>query len=309
MEKEERKKRDILTDNRLVTVSKRETSYEGLVSKFENGEDGIYTIITNDKNQIFQPKISITKKDITEIPFLSQLKDGIKFWEERKNTLSGRDAYIAKKTLIDLRKDQYVIKNAYTCPIKLNMPISDKNTPPIDGKMYIDEEGQVLSEGISLANPKICSLILCNYTKIKEEISNKLDTDLWYLIQDFDALAEKAFKNYPIYKKIMIYKINGYTNIEIQDKIAEEFGVRHSIEHISSLWRNKIPSLIASLAADEYLNWYYLNIEKGIYKTCTRCGQSKLAHPRYFSRNKSSKDGFYSICKECRNSKTKGGNE
>ena len=53
MEKEERKKRDILTDNRLVTVSKRETSYEGLVSKFENGEDGIYTIITNDKNQIF----------------------------------------------------------------------------------------------------------------------------------------------------------------------------------------------------------------------------------------------------------------
>ena len=38
MEKEEKKEKKILTDNRLATVNKRETSYEGLVSKFENGE-------------------------------------------------------------------------------------------------------------------------------------------------------------------------------------------------------------------------------------------------------------------------------
>lgn len=32
MEKQERKERKILTDNRLTTVNKRETSFEGLVS-------------------------------------------------------------------------------------------------------------------------------------------------------------------------------------------------------------------------------------------------------------------------------------
>ena len=41
MEKQERKERKILTDNRMTTVNKRETSFEGLVSQFENGEDGI----------------------------------------------------------------------------------------------------------------------------------------------------------------------------------------------------------------------------------------------------------------------------
>ena len=60
MEKQERKERKILTENRLSTVNKRETSYEGLVSQFENGEDGIYSIMTEDKNQIFKPKVSIT---------------------------------------------------------------------------------------------------------------------------------------------------------------------------------------------------------------------------------------------------------
>ena len=50
MTKEEKKERKILTDNRMVTINKRETSYEGLAEKFENGEDGIYGMISNDKN-------------------------------------------------------------------------------------------------------------------------------------------------------------------------------------------------------------------------------------------------------------------
>lgn len=37
MTKEERKSKNINTDNRMVTINKRETSFEGLVSKFENG--------------------------------------------------------------------------------------------------------------------------------------------------------------------------------------------------------------------------------------------------------------------------------
>ena len=87
--------------------------------------------------------------------------------------------------------------------------------------------------------------------------------------------------------------------------LEEEFGITHSLEYISSLWRNKIPKLIASAAEDEYLNWYYTEIEKGQWKKCSRCGQIKLAHNKYFSKNKTSKDGLYSICKACRNAKTK----
>ena len=64
MDKEERKTKKIITDNRMVTVNKRETSFEGLVGKLENGEDGIYGMIANDKNIIFAPKVSITEKDI-----------------------------------------------------------------------------------------------------------------------------------------------------------------------------------------------------------------------------------------------------
>jgi hypothetical protein len=68
MEKQEKKEKKILTDNRMTTVNKRETSFEGLVSQLENGEDGIYNLINESKQTIFQPKVTITKKDIEEIP-------------------------------------------------------------------------------------------------------------------------------------------------------------------------------------------------------------------------------------------------
>ena len=105
------------------------------------------------------------------------------------------------------------------------------------------------------------------------------------------------------YEKIVIYKIDGLQNIQIQEKIQKEFGIKHSLEYISSLWRNKIPKIIASKAEDQWLDWYYFHVEKGKYKKCSRCGQIKLAHNKYFSKNKTSKDNFYSICKECRNKK------
>ena len=105
MEKQERKERKILTENRLATVNKRETSFEGLVSQFENGEDGIYNLVTEDKNQIFQHKVEITEQDLEEIPFLKEIREAIQMWEQRLKTATGKDAFIIKKAIIDLRKD------------------------------------------------------------------------------------------------------------------------------------------------------------------------------------------------------------
>ena len=122
-------------------------------------------------------------------------------------------------------------------------------------------------------------------------------------MEDFDNIATIALKDYPLYDRLVEYKIDGLQNIDIQRLLEEEFGIKHSLEYISSLWRNKIPKLIASAAEDQYLSWYYLNVEKGKYKRCSRCGTIKLATNKYFSKNKTSRDGYYSICKECRNQK------
>lgn len=305
MEKQEKKEKKILTDNRMATVNSRETSFEGLVSQLENGEDGIYSLVNESKTIIFKPKVTITKKDVEEIPFLRELREGIKIWENKLKTAQGKDAFIIKKALIEMRKDQYIIKNAFRKPISFNKITHVSFPVKLEDSYEFDKEGYVIPKGVSLCDPKVCSAILCNYSRLKEDSYGHFDSDLYYIMESFDELSDIALKDYPIYDRIVLYKIDGMQNVDIQQALKEEFGTTHSIEYISSLWRKKIPALIASAAEDQILNHHYTMIEKGKYKKCSRCGQIKLAHNKYFSKNKTSKDGFYSICKSCRNSKTK----
>ena len=302
MEKQERKERKILTENRMSTVNKRETSFEGLVSQFENGEDGIYNLVTEDKNQIFQHKVEITEKDLEEIPFLKQLREAIQYWEKQLKTSSGRDAYIIKKTIIELRKDQYIIKNAYRRPIVTMHASHGTHWVPLEYEEEVKND-KINYSGVSLLNPKVCSAVLCNYSKLKAAGEGNFMSDTWYFMEDFDNICGLALKPYPYYERLVELKVDGKQNTEIQEILYEEFKVKHSIEYISSLWRNKIPKLIAAKAEDQFLDWWYLTQEKGQYKKCNRCGQIKLAHNKYFSKNKTSKDNWYSICKACRNKK------
>lgn len=305
MEKQERKQRKILTENRLATVNKRETSMEGLALKLESGEDGIQNLVNESKTQIFRPKISITKKDLEEIAKLRQLREAIDSWEAKLKVTEGKDAFTIKKALIEMRKDQYLIKDAFRKPIQPKTCFVTKWPTKLEDNTHLDENGEIVPSGVSLCDPDVCSAILCNYSRLREDTEDRLDADLHYLIRAFDDVTTIALAEKPVYEAIITYKIDGMKNVDIAERIQLEYGIKHTPEYISVLWRKKIPKLIADAAQRQWLDWYYLNKEKGHYKKCNRCGQVKLAHNKYFSRNKTSRDGWYSICKECRNKKNK----
>ena len=303
MDKQERASKKILTDNHMVTVNKRETSFEGLVGKLENGENGIYNLIANDKNIIFSPKVSITEEDLAEIPELRSLVEAIEVIEEQSKSARGKKAFLLKKQLIEMRQDQYVIKNAYKKPMYRSNVI--KSLPRLDlaEKVFINDKDEVESTGyVNCFNEKHISMLLCNYCKLKEDNWTNFSGDVKWLMMELEDYVDGALKEeFPLYYDLVIYKIDGKQNAEIQKLLEEEYGIKHSVEYISSLWRNKIPKLIAIEAQKSWLNWYYTNKERGNWKKCGRCGQIKLAHNHFFSRNKTSKDGYYSICKDCRN--------
>lgn len=287
----------------MATVNKREKSFEGLADQMENGEDGIYSLITDNKNIIFQPKISITQHDLDTIPYLRQLRDSIEQWEQALQKVKGTpQAYVIKKALIEMRKDQYIIKQAYQKPIiPCKLTRSTKFHVPLDDNSTLDGQ-QVTVRGASLMNPKVVSAILCNYSRLKEDSYGQFDGDTWYLIQAFEDTCDKALTDYPIYQRILELKIDKRQNNEIQTILSEEFNTTYSVEYISSLWRNKIPKLIATEAYEDFLIWQYKQ-RKWPMKKCTKCGQIKPAHNQFFSRNKTSADQLYSICKKCRNKK------
>ena len=307
--KEERRNKKILTDNRLVTVNKRGTSFEGLISKLENGEDGIYSMMSTNKNQFLTPKISITEEDLAAIPELRRLRAAIEKLEVEEKKATGKNKYLLKKQIIEMRQQQYIIKESFQPPVRIQKNSFALDNVTYDEKLYITEDDDVAAESgyLTLTNPTHVSLLLCNYSNLKQDSYGNFNNDMNYILEDLEKLVDQTLeKDYPLYYDLLVYKIDGLQNIEIQQKLNETYGIKHSVEYISSLWRNKIPKMIAEKAKENYLLWHYENKATGKWKRCSRCGQVKLANNRFFSKNKSSKDGFYSICKACRNAKTKG---
>lgn len=305
--KEEKKNKSIITKNRLITINKRETSYEELVSKFENGEDGVYNLINEDKNSYLEPKIKITEEDIAEIPGLKQLREEIIKIEERAKIAVGKKKYLLKKQAIEMRQQQYLLKEWFKMPIRSHTAShTGGNRIELNEVIYFDEKGDPTSDSLlTFFKPEHVSAILCHYELLNYHLSNKFTNDFYYMLKDFKKLMREALEPYPAYLTLVKEKFKGETNTAIQKTLIEKHNLYHTPEYISSLWRNKIPKIISEKAKDNYLIWYYSEKEYGTWKKCTRCGEVKLAHNRFFSKNNTSKDGFYSICKDCRNKKNR----
>lgn len=287
LDKKERRERKILTDNRSSTVNKRETSMEGLVSKFETGADGVYQIMREDKNMILSPAVKITKKDIEEVPFIQQIRESI----EALKAIKVKN-YIVQAAIIDLAQTQYIVKNAY------RKPIVSSAYPSFT---HVNVEW---AERVDFKDWNHIAALLKNYDRLKTDMSDRVESDMYWILIDLERLIAHTIEDdYEVYYNIIVNRLEGATNEEIQNELLRVYGKTYSTEYISLLFNKKIPKLIASKAEELELEWHFTHKEKGDWKKCNRCGQFKLRNHIFFSFNKSSKDRFYSICKKCRNKK------
>lgn len=299
MEKQEKK---ILTENRLKTINERETSYEGLASCFQNGEDGVANLVSDNRNAIFRPRTSITEADLQEVPSLAQLRQDIYNWERSAQTLEGRDAYLARRALIEMRKDQYLLKKEWRQPINF-VKLTRCATPPIEleDTSYLDGD-RIIIQGVSLMDSRTVAAILQNYSRLMQDSWGQFNSDLYCIMREFDEVAAVALADEPIANRLIELKIDGVSSQQICDHLQQEFNVRYSPEYISTLWNTRIPRLIAICAQEKFARTQGLP-----EKTCGRCGQAKPASTLFFHKNSTSPDGFYSICKKCRKEMKKNG--
>lgn len=300
----EKQNRTVMNESKQQTINKRERSLETLATKLEHGEDALIAMMREDKNQIFRPKVSITEQDIKDIPELRQLHEEIDTWQKMQKKAEGKDVYTIKKAIIEMRRDQYLIKGAYKPQvITTHLNFGPKPVLRLDESIVFNEATQKLEySGFTLLDSKVVSALLCNYSKIKENSYEDFEGDLWYIIMDLENLIDKALADKPIFLTIVKDKIDGRTGNEIRKHIEEDFGVTYTVEQISKFWRHTIPKSIATKAQEQYITYYFKKTRKPL-KKCGKCGQKKPTHSMFFSKNSGSKDGFYSICKECRRRK------
>ena len=308
----------------------------------------VYTV---KKPEIRKPRIDKKTGEVldpgdSDIPGMTELWERIKVFEHivavnegkiettENDTLldSGYRLYQLKHWLIDLRRHQYYLKDAYkptlhfqaidhpkaafydwTCDSFYWMPLSkwqervdnallhtisknlDDYETRTNAKGEIEVKWMVRQHTFDWENPLHVKALLNNYDALYEQVKEKLDTYGRTLIFDFEryrALADFSEARQFIIDK----KIEKMPYSEILENLQLRFGLTYNDNHLSTIIAKEIPQKISNLAKKLRL---LIETPEAEMKKCYTCGKMLPRDPLFFVRNRSRKDGFSSNCKEC----------
>jgi hypothetical protein len=67
---------------------------------------------------------------------------------------------------------------------------------------------------------------LCNYPKLKEDSYGKFESDMYYTLLALEDLVTRALEDCPLYYDLLVYKVDGMKNDDIQKALVETFGIQ-----------------------------------------------------------------------------------
>lgn len=253
-----------------------------------------------------------------------------------KSAYSQTDLYKLRHNLIDLRKQQYVLKESHR-PIEhsfnpnVHKAISHANydIQPINWENY-----WFYPLGLRLMpldgrfdNPQKYEQKLSPWDKFQllEDLEGRQVIDFTneehvYLLtkhvqdlavgaeQDHDGLCKAILDTLEFYGKManlsdarrMIWelKCNQCSNNYIRENVNKEFGTSYNDNYISTLFKQNICGEIAATAR-LHADYFLNRANESAWKICSHCGQQKLRDTREFMRKAKSSDGLAARCKKC----------
>lgn len=270
----------------------------------------------------------------TQIDRLQEILDintGKKEQPENFKPLSNKELYYLKHNLIEMRRDQYIIKDSVSPTLpppqnkssyfnfiqdsQLNYPVYPRGIMRTEfDKDFIsprNSKGKITVKDIEkeifirerngkpyfnfLNREHIYQLIL-NYWEIKAAIENIPDSPLHGLLWTLDFYIEKADLSEQ-QKLIIRDKKFKLPNKEIAKNLELELGITHQENYVSTIW-NKIVGLIVAAAELNYDEWINSRYDKS-WKICNCCHRELLRVPRNFVKKSKSSDGLTGRCKKC----------
>lgn len=221
--------------------------------------------------------LKIEKVDLEKYPPMKDYQNFYEYLKEESNRLwttkgLSREELIRrgkiKKILPEIKKDMLEVKKQLQMPIIWKAPLKDNGEADYDMLDMFDKN------------------VVKELLKVKKQVD--LQDDLSCILVDLENLINKV--EFTDRQKEVL---NMWKNGVCIDDIAKDLKVRQNT--VSKTLSRAVESIIKKYE-EEYENWYYLNIRKGTYKKCSKCGEIKLISQ--FDKN--GKKGFKSMCKKCR---------
>lgn len=143
--------------------------------------------------------------------------------------------------------------------------------------------------------------LLLGYSELHKKYHNKVNTSMWCVLKDFEAIMDKT----PMTPTV--YRIQNYI-LETGDTYHVNINRELENHNLCAIPQHKISYIINEVLPKAFHDTYEAMLEewiwtyrrKGLYKQCRKCGEIKLAvDDRYYNKEKKGKLGLKSSCKVC----------
>ena len=241
--------------------------------------------------------------------------------------------YQMKHWLIDLRRHQYYLKDAYKPTLHftaidhpkpqfvdwtsdssywMTLPQWEKKTSeallhsisrrledyetrinPISGETEV--KWVVRRHTFDWENPMHVRFLITYYDLIYDTFHDKLDTYGRTFIFDFERYRKMANLS-EVRNFILDMKIQRIPYSQIVEALQQNYGLKYTENYLCTILAKEIPEKIALTAQKWRL---MIETPESDQKQCYACGRMLPRHKLFFVCNRSRKDGFSSTCKEC----------
>ena len=257
---------------------------KGDENKLDKEFENVFAIFQLPKNYKKVKDIVIEKKDFERFPILKEYQHSIDHMESKLQELMKIDLKKIKdkKVKDDIRNRKNILKKNLRL-LKLDMLDAKKMIErPIIWKSPLKDSGCADYDALDMFDKEVVKELL----RVHKGVD--LQDDLSCILVDLENLINKIeFTDKQ--RKVLELWSNGLATGEISKKLKVKPNTV-----VSCL--NSVVDLIVKQYEKEYEEWYYLNIRKGEYKKCSKCGKVKLVSQ--FDKN--GKRGLYPSCKICR---------
>lgn len=258
---------------------------KGDENKLDKEFENVFAIFQLPKNYKKVKDIVIEKKDFERFPILKEYQHSIDHMESKLQELMKIDLKKIKdkKVKDDIRNRKNILKKNLRL-LKLDMLDAKKMIErPIIWKSPLKDSGCADYDALDMFDKEVVKELL----RVHKGVD--LQDDLSCILVDLENLINKIeFTDKQ--RKVLELWSNGLATGEISKKLKVKPNTV-----VSCL--NSVVDLIVKQYEKEYEEWYYLNIRKGIYKKCSRCGEVKLVSQ--FDKDKKGKYGVRGYCKNC----------
>lgn len=270
---------------KLSTVnSDKSNNYDKDDRRKDRDNDGnVFEIFQLPKNYKKVKDIVIEKKDFKRFPILNDYQQSINHMKEKlKELMEIDESKLNEEDLRDLRsRKKMIMKNLKL--LKLDMLDAKKQLEmPIIWKAPLKDNGSADYDMLDMFDKNVVKELL----RVHKQVD--LQDELSCILVDLENLIKKIN-----FTKRQREVLEMWSKGLSASAIARELNVKPQTIAVSL---DSVIALIVKQYEKDYEDWYYLNIRKGQYKKCSKCGETKLIS-RF---DKKGKQGLQSRCKKCR---------